>query len=119
MQSPQADVLRLQQARPEWALVERLIELLPKPEAMRLQPALPGWDREDLRILARSSRLHRDGWLETPSRLVIQLQGEGGRTEGLRLGLYLPEQELLVGDPAVLMKLASAGGPSASCSNLA
>jgi hypothetical protein len=67
-------VQRLQQARPEWALVEKPTELLQKPEAMRLR-ALPGWDRQELRILASSTGLHTDGWLETPSRLVIQLLG--------------------------------------------
>ena len=67
---------RLQHLRPEWALVEKPTELLQKPEAMRL-PALPGWDRQELRILASSTGLHTDGWLETPSRLVIELWGKG------------------------------------------
>ena len=97
-------VQRLQQARPEWALVEKPTELLPKPEAMRL-PALPEWDRQELRILACSTGLHTDGWLETPSRLVIQLLGEGERAGGLRLGLYLPEQGLQRDDPTVLIQL--------------
>ena len=77
---------------------------------MRL-PALPGWDRQGLRILASSTGLHTDSWLETPSRLVIQLLGEGGRAGGLRLGLYLPEEGLQAGDPAVLIQLDSAGEP--------
>jgi GT2 family glycosyltransferase len=98
---------RLQQARPEWALVEKPTELLQKPEAMRL-PALPGWDREDLRILASSTGLHTDGWLETPNRLVIQLLGVGAIAGGVRLGLYMPEG-VQVGDPAVLIQLGSAG----------
>ena len=99
---------RLQHLRPEWALVEKPTELLLKVEAMRL-PALPGWDRQELSILASSTGLHGDGWLETPSRLVIQLLGEGARAGGLRLGLYLPEQGLQAGDPAVLIQLDSAG----------
>lgn len=100
--------LRLQHLRPEWALVEKPTELLPKLEAMRL-PALPGWDRQELRILASSTGLHTDGWLETPSRLVIQLLGEGERAGGLRLGLYLPEEGLQRDDPTVLIQLDSAG----------
>ena len=51
-----------------------------------------------LRGLASSTGLHGDGWLETPSRLVIQLLGEGARAGGLRLGLYLPEQGQQAGD---------------------
>jgi len=99
---------RLQHLRPEWALVEKPTELLLKVEAMRL-PALPVWDRQELRILASSTGLHTDGWLETPSRLVIQLLGEGAWAGGLRLGLYVPEQGLQAGDPAVLIQLVSAG----------
>ena len=101
---------RLQHLRPEWALVEKPTEVLVKAEAMRL-PVLPGWDRQELRILASSTGLHTDSWLETPSRLVIQLLGEGARAGGLRLGLYLPEEGLLAGDPAVLIQLDSAGEP--------
>jgi GT2 family glycosyltransferase len=71
-------------------------------------PALPGWDREDLRILASSSGLHDDGWLEAPSRLVIQLMGAGDQNTALRLGLYLPEQGLQLGDLQVLMQLETA-----------
>jgi hypothetical protein len=99
---------RLQHLRPEWALVEKRTELLLKVETMRL-PALPVWDRQELRILASSTGLHTDGWLETPSRLVIQLLGEGAWAGGLRLGLYVPEQGLQAGDPAVLIQLGSAG----------
>ena len=58
-----------------------------------------------LRGLASSTGLHGDGWLETPSRLVIQLLGEGARAGGLRLGLYLPEQGLQAGDLTVLIQL--------------
>ena len=95
---------RLQQARPKWALVEKPTELLPKREAMRL-PALLGWDRQELRILASSTGLHTDGWLETPSRLVIQLLGQGAMAGGVRLGLYVPEQGLQRDDPMVLIQL--------------
>lgn len=45
--------------------------------AARRLPARPGWDRQSLRILASSTGLHGDGWLETPTRLVIQLLGRG------------------------------------------
>ena len=96
--------MRLQHFRPEWALVEKPTERLQKPEAMRL-PALPGWDRQELRILASSTGLHTDGWLETPSRLVIQLLGEGAWAGGLRLRLYLPEEGLQRDDPRVLIQL--------------
>ncbi len=95
---------RLQQARPEWQLVARATELPPQAEAIRL-PALPGWDRDDLRILASSSGLHGDGWLETPSRLVIQLLGEGRQAECLRLQLFLPEDGLAEAEHAVLLHL--------------
>ena len=95
---------RLQQARPQWPLFASPSELPLQPDTMRL-PALPGWDRQELRILANSSGLHADGWLETPSRLVIQLLGEGERAGGLRLGLYLPEEGLQRDDPRVLIQL--------------
>jgi GT2 family glycosyltransferase len=68
-------------------------------------PALPGWDREMVRVLACSSGLHGDCWLETPTRLVIQLLGEGEGADGLRLGLYLPEQGLVAEDLTVLIQL--------------
>ena len=74
----------------------------------RRLPALPGWDRQDLRILASSRGLHDDGWLETPSRLVIQLLGAEDQNTALRLGLYLPEEGLHAGDPAVLMQIETA-----------
>ena len=77
---------RLQQARSEWALVAKPTELLLKVEAMQL-PALPGWDRQELRILASSTGLHTDGWLETPSRLVIQLDVEKPISQVLKPGL--------------------------------
>jgi len=71
--------------------VEKPTQLLPKPEAMRL-PALPGWDREDLRVLSSSMGLHADGWLETPCRLVvIQLLEKGQAARIVKLSLYLPE----------------------------
>ncbi|MCP9817461.1 glycosyltransferase [Synechococcus sp. GreenBA-s] len=95
---------RLQQARPQWSLDASVSELPQQLGARRL-PALSGWDRETLRILASSSGLHGDGWLETPSRLVIQLLGEGECADGLRLGLYLPEQGLQAEEPRVLIQL--------------
>jgi GT2 family glycosyltransferase len=100
--------LRLQKNQPEWSLVMSPAELHPQPQVMRL-PALLGWDREDLRILATTSGLHPDGWLETPSRLVIQLLGEGERADGLCLGLYLPEEGLQEGNLNVLIQPDSAG----------
>ena len=100
--------MRLQQARPQWLLLASAAELTTQVEAMRL-PVLPGWDRQELRILASSTGLHGDGWLETPSRLVIQLLGEGARAGGVRLGLYLPEQGLQRDDPTALIQLDSAG----------
>jgi hypothetical protein len=99
---------RLGQVRTHWPLVARASELLPQLEALLLPP-LPGWDRENLRILASSSGLHGDGWLESPSRLVIQLLGEGEGADALRLGLYLPEEGLQTGVPTVLIQLGSAG----------
>ncbi len=95
---------RLQQARPKWQLIARATGLTPQPGGIRL-PALPGWDRQDLRVLASSIGLHGDGWLETPSRLVIQLLGEGERADSLRLGLYLPEEGLQAGDRTELIQL--------------
>jgi GT2 family glycosyltransferase len=68
-------------------------------------PALPGWDREMVKVLVSSSGLHGDCWLETPTRLVIQLLGEGEGADGLRLGLYLPEQGLVAEDLTVLIQL--------------
>jgi GT2 family glycosyltransferase len=92
-----------------WSQVAEATQLPQRPVgATRRLPALPGWDREDLRILASSTGLHGDGWLETPSRLVLQLLGEGERAGGLRLGLYLPEQGLQAGDPAVLIQIETA-----------
>lgn len=95
---------RLQQARPQWQLVAKVTELPPQPDGMWL-PALPGWERKDLRILASSSGLHSDGWLETPSRLVIQLLGEGRQAKCLRLQLYLPEDGLAGAEHTVVLHL--------------
>jgi len=81
---------RLQHFSPRWLLVARATELPRQPNAMRL-PALPGWDREDLRILASSKGLHSDGWLETPSRLLIQLTKGGLAERIVQMNLYLPE----------------------------
>jgi GT2 family glycosyltransferase len=98
---------RLQLARPQWPLVASPPALLPQAEALRL-PALPGWDRDDVRILASSSGLHADGWLETPSRLVIQLAGDEESADCLRLGFYLPEQGVQPDDPRVWIQLDAA-----------
>ena len=100
-------VRRLQEARPQWGLVASPPLLPPPAEALRL-PALPGWDREDLRILASSSGLHADGWLETPSRLVIQLLDDQECADGLRLGLFLPDQGVQPADPEVWIQLDAA-----------
>ncbi len=98
------------QAIPEgWLQQAEATQLPQRPVgATRRLPALPGWDREDLRILASSSGLHDDGWLEAPSRLVIQLLGAEDQNTALRLGLYLPEQGLQPGDLQVLVQLETA-----------
>lgn len=93
--------MRLRHARSHWQLLASAADLAARPRGMRL-PALPGWDQEDLRLLASSSGLHADGWLETSSRLVIQLVEQGMQAESLRLGLFLPEQGLQPGDKAVV-----------------
>ncbi|MEB3331381.1 MAG: hypothetical protein VKI83_02660, partial [Synechococcaceae cyanobacterium] len=98
---------RLQQARPQLGLVASPIALPSQAEGMRL-PALPGWAREDLRVLASSSGLHADGWLETPSRLVIQRLGDAEHAKSLRLDLYLPEQGGQPDDPTVWIQLDAA-----------
>jgi len=83
-------VQRLTNTGSHWQNLRHTSELKPQPSQPRL-PALPGWDRPDLRLLASSTGLHPDGWLETSSRLVIQLLGESLQVVCLRLGLYLPE----------------------------
>lgn len=55
-------------------------------------PTLPGWARPELRLLATSTGLHADGWLETPSRLVIELADAAPQARRLRIGLYVPEE---------------------------
>ncbi|QVL52140.1 MAG: glycosyltransferase [Cyanobium sp. M30B3] len=103
--------MRLHQARPNWRLAARAAELPQQPQAMQL-PALPGWDRDDLRILASSSGLHPDGWLETPSRLVIQMLRVGeDRMNALRLVLYLPEAAPMAVKPTLVIQLNSPGDP--------
>jgi GT2 family glycosyltransferase len=99
---------QLQQSRPQWPLVARPTALPPQPNAMRL-PSLHSWDRKVVRILANSSGLHADGWLETPSRLVIQLEGDEEHAYGLRLGLFLPEQGLHRDDPTLFIQLDAEG----------
>ncbi|MCP9827921.1 glycosyltransferase [Synechococcus sp. L2F] len=97
-------VERWQRARPEWQAVASAAALPLQPLEPTM-PALPGWERSDLRVLASSSGLHADGWLETPCRLVIQLVGDGHKTEGVRLQLYLPEEGVMEAEPAVLFHL--------------
>jgi hypothetical protein len=95
-----------------WSQVAEATQLPQRPVgAARRLPALPGWDRQDLRILASSSGLHDDGWLEAPSRLVIQLLASEDQNAALRLGLYLPEQGLQPGDLKVLVQLETAAEP--------
>jgi len=74
-------------------------------------PALPGWDREKVRVLACSSGLHADGWLETPCRLVLELLGEARQAEGLSLQLFLPEEGMLEAEAAVQVHLQPGGEP--------
>jgi hypothetical protein len=89
-----------------WLQVAEASQLPQQPMrgAARL-PALPGWDGELVRVLANSSGLHADGWLETPCRLVLELLGEARQAEGLRLQLYLPEDGLLQAEAAVQVQL--------------
>ena len=102
---------RLQHLRPEWALVEKPTGLLPKPEAMRL-PALPGWDREDLRVLSSSMGLHADGWLETPCRLVIQLVAKDDSVQKLRMKIFLPERSGIQESTTILLRVNEIKQPS-------
>ncbi|MFS6828234.1 glycosyltransferase [Cyanobium sp. ATX-6F1] len=97
---------------PGWLQVAEASQLPQRPlgEMPRL-PALPGWDREDLRVLASSSGLHADGWLETPCRLVLELLGEARQAEVLRLQLFLPEEGLLESEAAVQVQLEPGGEP--------
>jgi hypothetical protein len=74
-------------------------------------PALPGWDGELVRVLACSSGLHADGWLEAPCRLVLELLGEARQAACLRLQLYLPEDGLLQAEAAVHVDLQPGGEP--------
>jgi GT2 family glycosyltransferase len=80
---------RLQHLHPHCKLVTNATELQRQPNTMRM-PALPGWEREDLRILASSKGFYSDGWLETPCRLVIQLAAKD-RVQKLRMKLFRPE----------------------------
>jgi hypothetical protein len=95
-----------------WLQVAEASQLPQQPMrgAARL-PALPGWDGELVRVLANSSGLHADGWLETPCRLVLELLGEARQAEGLRLQLYLPEDGLLQAEAAVHVDLQPGGEP--------
>lgn len=104
---------RLQNYRPRWQLVDSPTELPSHPGEMRL-PALPDWDRDDLRILASSSGLHSDGWLEAPSRLVIEILGETQQLRRLQIGLYLPEQASWI-QPIVIRVAMEGGGEPQAC----
>jgi GT2 family glycosyltransferase len=86
--------MRLQHFRPSWPLVAKATDLPPQPQGVRF-PSIPGWDREDLRILASSRGLHSDGWLESPCRLVIQRLPIETRMQRkmLELELYAPEKD--------------------------
>lgn len=101
-------VRHLQEARPEWPLLACAEELPPYPDPMQLQ-ALPGWDRENLRILASSSGLYPDGWLATSSRLVIQLRSRDKFASALNLELFLPEAILPESNRTVSIRLTPDG----------
>jgi GT2 family glycosyltransferase len=98
---------RLQHFRPQWPLLARPAALQPQPEGIR-PPALPGWDQEGVRILASSTGLHADGWLETPSRLVIDFSEDNSLAIRLRLSLYLPEY--VCGSQPVEVQITVEGG---------
>ena len=96
-----------------WLRLQTAADLPQRPlDEQPLMPSLPGWERPDLRLLASSSGLHRDGWLETPSRLVLQLLGQPSTAGGLLLQLYLPEAEQqpgAAGAATVQLKFGSEG----------
>ena len=97
---------------PEIALVAEASQLPQRPiHGPARLPALPGWDREMVRVLACSSGLHADGWLETPCRLVLELLGEARKAEWLRLQLFLPEEGLLTAEAAMHVHLQPGGEP--------
>jgi GT2 family glycosyltransferase len=96
----------------EWSQVAEASQLPQRPiHGPARLPALPGWDREKVRVLACSSGLHADGWLETPCRLVLELLGAARQAEGLRLQLFLPEEGLLQAEAAVQVQLEHGGEP--------
>ena len=68
---------------------------LPKQPAkiFPFMPALPGWERFDIRVLSSSTGLHPDGWLEAPSRLVIELRKNILQVQAVQIQIYLPEEE--------------------------
>jgi GT2 family glycosyltransferase len=93
-----------------WLQVVEASQLPQRPIHGRARlPALPGWDGELVRVLACSSGLHADGWLETPCRLVLELLGEARQAECLRLQLYLPEEGLLQAEAALNVHLQPGG----------
>lgn len=96
--APEVALVGEQQAVPTipaaWLRLHKAAELPQRPvQELPLMPALPGWERPDLRLLASSTGLHPDGWLETPSRLVIALADVAHEARRLRLELYVPEVE--------------------------
>lgn len=101
---------RLCRCRPHWKQVGSLDELAPQHLEPKL-PALPGWERDTLRVLASSKGLHADGWLETASRLVIQRLAKNHEAASLRLGLCVPEVGMLQYEAAVQVWVESGGAP--------
>lgn len=76
---------------------------LPKRAAGRWPPALVGWERRGVRLLASSRGLHGDGWLECGNRLVVEVAGGelAARPRALRIDLFLPGDADLIAPPAV------------------
>jgi GT2 family glycosyltransferase len=88
-----AGPLAMLELPPDWLRVSDASGLPQRPLVGESRmPPLAGWEREGLRLLASSTGLHPDGWLETPSRLVIELLVENCQARRLRLGLYVPEE---------------------------
>ena len=84
-----AELVQAEQAQPV-AVIE------PWPEALR------GLKSAGVRLLATSRGLGHDGWLESDTQLVLEL--EAG-TKELRLGLYLPETGHIAGEAALELDL--------------
>ena len=113
--APEIGLVGKQQSAPgipaAWLRLQKAADLPQRPlDEQLLMPALVDWERSDLRLLASSTGLHPDGWLETPSRLVLQLLGQPSTAGGLLLQLYLPEEEQQPGAAGtVQLKLGSEG----------